>query len=144
MLGFNKINNYIKSSKSKILKRKSIKIIPIRNLMNNQSLVNKTMYNSKFKDKSVINKSIRKNSNMDIDYKKKDSNKSLKSVEKLQKNVTFQPKEKIINYKLNNINCNHINNKNNNNNNNDDKKKIKINGKLFMLKKNLGKYLLEQ
>ena len=144
MLGFNKINNYIKSSKSKILKRKSIKIIPIRNLMNNQSLVNKTMYNSKFKDKSVINKSIRKNSNMDIDYKKKDSNKSLKSVEKLQKNVTFQPKDKIINYKLNNINCNHINNKNNNNNNNDDKKKIKINGKLFMLKKNLGKYLLEQ
>ena len=144
LLGFNKINNYIKSSKSKILKRKSIKIIPIRNLMNNQSLVNKTMYNSKFKDKSVINKSIRKNSNMDIDYKKKDSNKSLKSVEKLQKNVTFQPKDKIINYKLNNINCNRVGNKNNNNNNNDDKKKIKINGKLFMLKKNLGKYLLEQ
>jgi hypothetical protein len=110
--------------------------------MNNQSLVNKTMYNSKFKDKSVINKYIRKNSNLDIDYKKKDSNKSLKSVEKLQKNATFQPKDKIINYKLNNINCNHINN--NNKNNNDDKKKIKINGKLFMLKKNLGKYLLEQ
>ena len=44
---------------------------------------------------------------------------------------------------MNNINCHHINNKNNNNNN-EDKKKIKINGKLFMLKKNLGKYLLEQ
>ena len=51
LIGFNKISKCIKSSKSKILKRKPIKIIPIRNLMNNQSLVNKTIYNSKFKDK---------------------------------------------------------------------------------------------
>ena len=142
-IGLNKINKCIKNSKSKLLKKSSIKIIPIRNLMNNESLFYRTMYNTGFRDKSLINKSLSKYSNLE----KKDSNKSIedsssiKNLEKLIKNKTINQKGKNINNKMNNINYQNLIDKKNNN---DEKKTIKINGKLFKLKKNLGKYLLEQ
>lgn len=117
--------NYINKSKSKYGIKKSIKIIPVKNLMNNQNIFYKTMYNSGFRDKSLINKSIRIN-----------------NVEKeIQKNNKMKSKEKNIN--INTIKISNYQN-NNNNKNNEDKRKIKISGKLFMLKKNLGKYLLDQ
>ena len=142
IIGLNRINNCIKNSKSKLLKKNSIKIIPIRNLINNQSLFYKTMYNSGFRDKSLINKSLRKYSNLE----KKDSqsiedNNSIKNVEKFIKNKTINQKDKNINNKMNNIYYQNVIDKKISN---DEKKTIKINGKLFKLKKNLGKYLLEQ
>ena len=109
---------------------------------NNQSLFYKTMYNSGFRDKSLINKSLRKYSNLE----KKDSqsiedNNSIKNVEKFIKNKTINQKDKNINNKMNNI---YYQNVIDTKISNDEKKTIKINGKLFKLKKNLGKYLLEQ
>ena len=142
IIGLNKISKSIKTSKSKHLKKNSITIIPIRNLMNNQSLFYKTMYNSGFTDKSLINKSLRKYSNLE----KKDSNKSIednnsiKSVEKL-KNKTIKEKGKNNTNNMNNIKCQNVIYKKISN---DEKKTIKINGKIFKIKKNLGKYLLEQ
>ena len=143
---FDKINNSIKDLKATAIKKNTIKIIPIRNLINNQNSFYKTMYNSGFGDKSVFKKSLRKSSNAELSYKRKNSNtitndnNSTKSAEKLyKKNKNLIQRNKNIYL---NINCKTgMPIKNNNEN---EKKKLKINGKFFVVKKNLGKYLLEQ
>ena len=135
-LPFDKIN-FTKPAKPKFTKKNSIKIIPIRNLMNN---INNTIN----RDKS-LNKHKRKYSNIDFDHVRKDSNpiindkNSTKSLEKLYKKTkTMYPKDKNIEMNVNKkkncvakINDNEL-------------KKMKIKGKVYMIKKNLGKYLLEQ
>ena len=137
-LPFEQINNYNKNPKAKITKKNSIKIIPIRNLLNNQNqnLLYNNSINSAFK-----NKSKRKFSNNDIIYKRKGSNadsitngkNNAKSIEKTYKtyktNIFKNQNQNCINKKLNYEN---------------DQMKMKINGKLFMIKKHLGKYILEQ
>ena len=135
-LPFDKIN-FTKPAKPKFMKKNSIKIIPIRNLMNN---INNTIN----RDKSV-NKHKRKFSNIDFNHVRKNSNpiinenNSTKSLEKLYKKTkTIYPKDKNIEMNVNKkkycvgkINENEL-------------KKMKIKGKVYMIKKNLGKYLLEQ
>ena len=137
-LPFEQINNYNKNPKAKITKKNSIKIIPIRNLLNNQNqnLLYNNSINSAFK-----NKSKRKLSNNDIIYKRKGSNtdsitngkNNAKSIEKTYKtyktNIFKNQNQNCISKKLNYEN---------------DQMKMKINGKLFMIKKHLGKYILEQ
>ena len=137
-LPFEQINNYNKNPKAKITKKNSIKIIPIRNLLNNQNqnLLYNNSINSAFK-----NESKRKFSNNDIIYKRKGSNadsitngkNNAKSIEKTYKayktNIFKNQNQNCINKKLNYEN---------------DQMKMKINGKLFMIKKHLGKYILEQ
>ena len=126
--------NLSRNIKSKLDRKKSIQIIPIRNLINSQNSFYKT-----------INKSTKKNSNYEHIYKRKYSHNignnknNNKSVEKIPiKNKVGIKKDNKINLYLNQ------NNGNINIINDNCKKKMKINGKLFMLKKNLGKYLLEQ
>ena len=137
-LPFEQINNYNKNPKAKITKKNSIKIIPIRNLLNNQNqnLLYNNSINSAFK-----NKSKRKFSNNDIIYKRKGSNadnitngkNNDKNIEKTYKtyktNIFKNPNQNCISKKVNLEN---------------DQMKMKINGKLFMIKKHLGKYILEQ
>ena len=137
-LPFEQVNNYNKNPKAKITKKNSIKIIPIRNLLNNQNqnLLYNNSINSAFK-----NKSKRKLSNNDIIYKRKGSNtdsitngkNNAKSIEKTYKtyktNIFKNQNQNCISKKLNYEN---------------DQMKMKINGKLFMIKKHLGKYILEQ
>ena len=129
-LPFEKINS-IKTTKSRLFKKNPMKIIPIRNLMNNAIYRNQTINKNKRKNSDV--NSIRKNSNSI-------TSNSTKSVEKLYK------KHKTICLKDKNLNININKHKNciGKINNDIDKNRIKINGKLFMIKKNLGKYILEQ
>ena len=146
-LPFEQINNYIKNTK--IMKKKSIKIIPIRNLMNNmnQNIFYNNTINTAFK-----NNSKRKFSNNDIIYKRKGSNTdNISSGKNSAKSVEKAYLANQINLLKNkNTHINMINNQNKNQNyisknlNVDDKMKMKINGKLFMIKKHLGKYILEQ
>ena len=131
------------------MKKKSIKIIPIRNLMNNmnQNLFYNNTINTAFK-----NNSKRKFSNNDIIYKRKGSNTdNISSGKNSAKSVEKAYLANQINLLKNkNTHINMINNQNKNQNyisknlNVDDKMKMKINGKLFMIKKHLGKYILEQ
>ena len=129
-LPFEKINS-IKTTKSRLFKKNPMKIIPIRNLMNNAIYRNQTINKNKRKNSDV--NSIRKNSNSI-------TSNSTKSVEKLyKKHKTIYLKDKNLN-----ININKHKNCIGKINNDIDKNRIKINGKLFMIKKNLGKYILEQ
>ena len=129
-LPFEKINS-IKTTKSRLFKKNPMKIIPIRNLMNNATYRNQTINKNKRKNSDV--NSIRKNSNSI-------TSNSTKSVEKLyKKHKTIYLKDKNLN-----ININKHKNCIGKINNDIDKNRIKINGKLFMIKKNLGKYILEQ
>ena len=122
---------------SKFRKQKSIQIIPVRNLMNNL----KDNYRTLVKDKS-----LRKSHNVEIFPKRKSSNNStiIKDNESINSDVIkprkinfLTKKEKKSNI---NISLNRFKNELGKKIINDyDTKKIKINGKLIMIKKTLGK-----
>ena len=129
-----KVNN---GKTSKFRKQKSIQIIPVKNLMNNL----RDNYRTLAKDKS-----LRKSHNFEMFPKRKSSNNSIiiKDNESINsdtakpRKINFLPKkEKKANI---NISLNRLKNEIGKKIINDyDTKKIKINGKLIMIKKNLGK-----
>ena len=68
--GFDKINNI---NDSKIFKKKSIKIIPVKNIINNQNMLSKTITNFELKKKSFLSETLRKNFNYDSTHKRNES-----------------------------------------------------------------------
>ena len=124
---------------SKFRKQKSIQIIPVRNLMNNL----KDNYRTLVKDKS-----LRKSHNFEIFPKRKSSNNStiIKDNESINSDVIkprkinfLTKKEKKSNI---NISLNRFKNELGKKIINDyDTKRIKINGKLIMIKKNFRKII---
>lgn len=128
-----KVNDCITS---RFRKQKSIQIIPVRNIMNNL----KDNYRTITKDKS-----LRKSHNFEMVPKRRSSNNSIiiKDNDSINSDVVkrkinfLNKKEKIANI---NISMNRYKNEFGKKIINDyDTKKIKINGKLIMIKKSLGK-----
>jgi len=122
---------------SKFHKQKSIQIIPVRNLMNNL----KDNYRTLVKDKS-----LRKSHNFEMFPKRKSSNNSIiiKDNENINSDMIKPRKINFLSKKDKNSNINVSINifKNELGKkiiNDYNTKKIKINGKLIMIKKNLGK-----
>ena len=122
---------------SKFHKQKSIQIIPVRNLMNNL----KDNYRTLVKDKS-----LRKSHNFEMFPKRKSSNNSIiiKDNESINSDMIKPRKINFLSKKDKNSNINVSINifKNELGKkiiNDYNTKKIKINGKLIMIKKNLGK-----
>ena len=122
---------------SKFHKQKSIQIIPVRNIMNNL----KDNYRTLVKDKS-----LRKSHNFEMFPKRKSSNNSIiiKDNESINSDMIKPRKINFLSKKDKNSNINVSINifKNELGKkiiNNYNTKKIKINGKLIMIKKNLGK-----
>ena len=121
---------------SKFHKQKSIQIIPVRNLMNNLQDNYKTL---------TKDKSLRKSHNFEMFPKRKSSNNS--TIIKDNDIINSDIKPRKINFltkkeKKTNINISMNNYKNEFGKkiiNDYDTKKIKINGKLIMIKKTLGK-----
>ena len=162
---FDKIDN----SENKILKKKkAIQIIPIRNLLFNNGKISASkdkkelLYNSirfglNIKNKLISNnnpinnRSVRKNKKYLMTEKKymskstfKEDN-NLNNTEMKIKNYSKLKDKQIKNENnINNIKPYHEHNHHELNKkqkiDNSDMRKIKINGKLFMVKKNLGKY----
>ena len=129
-IGFNKLNNYKKHSSSRINIRNSIKIIPIRNLMNS------------LRENSTNKKTIKKKTNLDISLRTNSSISNFKDNASINSmKINYPKKNNIFDYKGKAINLKENVKKDNNYYN---KKMIKVNGKLIMIKKNIGKYLLEQ
>jgi hypothetical protein len=113
----------LRNKKPKLEHKNSIQIIPIRNLINSQNLFYKT--------------SSKKNCKYEPIYKRKYSNNVLNDKNKIKSEEKILIKNKINPHlSKNKINKNIIKD--------NDKKKMKINGKFVLLKKNIGKYLLEQ
>ena len=159
-LAFDKINN----EENKLLKEKEkIQIIPVRNLIlnnckhvdyNNKKdlLYNSIRYGSSIKNRinSKKNFSLNKNKKYLLTERKplsksifKDDN--INNITNTEMKIYNKSKSKIQKNKKDNIVTNikayhehHEHNKNINIEN--DKRKLKINGKLFTIKKNLGKY----
>jgi len=159
-LAFDKINN----EENKLLKEKAkIQIIPVRNLIlnnckhidyNNKKdlLYNSIRYGSSIKNRinSKKNFSLNKNKKYLLTERKplsksifKDDN--INNITNTEMKIYNKSKSKIQKNKKENIVTNikayhehHEHNKNINIEN--DKRKLKINGKLFTIKKNLGKY----
>ena len=122
---------------SKFRKQKSIQIIPVRNLMNNL----RDNYRTLAKDKS-----LRKSHNFEIFPKRKSSNNSIiiKDNESINSEVVKPRKINFLTKKEKKTNINISMNRYKNEfckkiTSDYDTKKIKINGKLIMVKKNLGK-----
>ena len=122
---------------SRFRKQKSIQIIPVRNLMNNL----KGNYRTLVKDKS-----LRKSHNFEMFPKRKSSNNSIiiKDNESINSDVVKSIKINFLNKKEKKANLNISINRYKNEFgkkiiNDYDTKKIKINGKLIMIKKNIGK-----
>ena len=138
--GFDKINNI---NDSKIFKKKSIKIIPVKNIINNQNMLSKTITNFELKKKSFLSETLRKNFNYDSTHKRNESisktnnyiSGKIDDINLLERNKTLvcNRKKMLINQGLNAMRKK--------NNDEYDRKTLKINGKFFMVKKNLGKYL---
>ena len=139
--GFDKINNT--NNDSKIFKKKSIKIIPVKNIINNKNILSKTITNFGLKKKSALSEALRKNFNYDITHKRNESNSKasnyisgkIDDIKLLERNKTLarNRSKMFINQGLNAIRKK--------NNDEYDRKTLKINGKFIMVKKNLGKYL---
>ena len=122
---------------SKFRKQKSIQIIPVRNLINNL----RDSYRTLAKDKS-----LRKSHNFEMFPKRKSSNNSIiiKDNESINSDVIKPRKINFLTKKEKkpniNISINRYKNEFGKKILNDyDTKKIKINGKLIMIKKNVGK-----
>ena len=122
---------------SKFRKQKSIQIIPVRNLMNNL----KDNYRTLVKDKS-----LRKSRNFEMFPKRKSSNNStiIKDNKSFNSDVVNPIKIKFLTKKEKKTNINISINRYKNEFgkkiiNDYDTKKIKINGKLIMIKKNFEK-----
>ena len=135
--GFDKINNNLKKYKTKILKKPSIKIIPVKNIINNKLLLNKTMHDTDMKSRrnySYLRKDSRSTHSTAKEYSRKNSE---------EKKTQEQSKTLAHNKKYKNVNHGHcgVGSKISNDY---DTKTLKLNGKIIMIKKNLGKYLLNQ
>ena len=135
--GFDKINNNLKRYKTKILKKPSIKIIPVKNIINNKLLLNKTMHDTDMKSRrnySYLRKDSRSTHSTAKEYSRKNSE---------EKKMQEQSKTLAHNKKYKNVNHGHrgVGSKISNDY---DTKTLKLNGKIIMIKKNLGKYLLNQ
>ena len=122
-IAFDNNNDLLRNKKQKLEHKNSIQIIPIRNLINSQNLFYKT--------------SSKKNCKYEPIYKRKYSNNVLNDKNKIKSEEKILIKNKINPHlSKNKIKKNIIKD--------NDKKKMKINGKFVLLKKNIGKYLLEQ
>ena len=85
-IGFNKLNNYKKHSSSRINIRNSIKIIPIRNLMNS------------LRDNSINKKTIKKKTNLDISLRTNSSTSNFKDNASINSMKINYPKKNNLYY----------------------------------------------
>ena len=135
--GIDNINNNLKHYKSKILKKTSIKIIPVKNLINNKNLLNKTMYNSDMRNIRKYSH-FRKDSHSTHSTAKEYNSRNNEEQKMKEQNKTLAQNKryKDVNHGIRTINVKISKDY--------DNKTLKLNGKLIMIKKNLGKYLLNQ
>jgi serine/threonine kinase 38 len=132
-----KINRNLKRYKTKIFKKPSIKIIPVKNIINNKHLLNKTMYDNDMwnrRNNSYLRKDSRSTHSTAKEYSRKNSEE--KKIQEQSKTLAHNKKYKNANHGTRGMGSKMSNDY--------DTKTLKLNGKLIMIKKNLGKYLLNQ